>query len=153
MQAQMMISKQQIGRCGELLVQLELLRAGIESAPMTTDSGIDLVAYSGRNRKPVTIQVKTNLKPKPGGGKGKMSLGWWLADESPADVCAFVDLSSSAVWLFKTIEVAKHAQQHSSGRYQLYMYVDETVKSHSGRPVLKSQFSKYLLGSRIDEIF
>jgi len=148
-----MISKQQIGRCGELLVQFELLRSGIESAPMTTDSGIDLVAYSGRNKKPVTIQVKTNLKPKPGGGKGKLSLGWWLTDESPANVCAFVDLSTLNVWLFKTIEVAKFAQQHSSGRYQLYMYVDETVKSRSASLKLKSQFDRYLLRNRIDELF
>lgn len=36
----------QIGRCGELLVQYRLLKFGIESAPLTTDSGIDLVAYA-----------------------------------------------------------------------------------------------------------
>ena len=38
---------------------------------MTTDSGIDLVAYASTTAIPHTIQVKTNLKPKPGGGKGK----------------------------------------------------------------------------------
>jgi len=40
------LTTQQIGRLGELLVQYELLRHGIESAPMTTDAGVDLVAYS-----------------------------------------------------------------------------------------------------------
>jgi hypothetical protein len=35
-----------IGAAGELLVQYKLLKQGIDSAAMTTDSGIDLVAYS-----------------------------------------------------------------------------------------------------------
>jgi len=30
---------QQVGRCGELLVQYKLLKFGIDSAPMTTDYG------------------------------------------------------------------------------------------------------------------
>lgn len=37
-------TKSQIGRCGELLVQYHLLKLGIESAPMTTDSGVDRLA-------------------------------------------------------------------------------------------------------------
>lgn len=41
----------QIGRCGELLVQYLLLLRGIESAPMTTDSGIDLVAYAAKTEQ------------------------------------------------------------------------------------------------------
>ena len=51
-------------------MQYELLRLGIDSSPMTTDSGIDLVAYSPDKRRSFTIQVKANLAPKPGGGKG-----------------------------------------------------------------------------------
>jgi hypothetical protein len=39
----------QIGRAGELLVQEQLLLHGIESAPLTTDMGFDLVAYSAQN--------------------------------------------------------------------------------------------------------
>jgi len=42
------LATQQIGRCGELLVQYILLKHRIESAPLTTDVGIDLVAYPGR---------------------------------------------------------------------------------------------------------
>jgi hypothetical protein len=45
-----MISKQQIGKCGELLVQFNLLSDGIESSQMTTDSGVDLFAYSQRTK-------------------------------------------------------------------------------------------------------
>ncbi|SLM45109.1 hypothetical protein NSND_62542 [Nitrospira sp. ND1] len=40
------LSTAQIGKCGELLVQYRLLLLGVESAPMSTDTGIDLVAYS-----------------------------------------------------------------------------------------------------------
>jgi hypothetical protein len=35
-----------IGAAGELLVQYKLLKYGVDSAAMTTDSGIDLIAYS-----------------------------------------------------------------------------------------------------------
>jgi hypothetical protein len=59
------LRKAQIGRCGELLVQYRLLKHGIESASMTTDAGIDLVAYAPRSREAVTVQVKANLQPKP----------------------------------------------------------------------------------------
>jgi hypothetical protein len=40
----------QLGKSGELPVQYRLLGNGIESAPMTTDVGIDLVAFLGANR-------------------------------------------------------------------------------------------------------
>jgi hypothetical protein len=46
----MKLTTAQIGRAGELLVQEQLLLHGIESAPLTTDTGIDLVAYSPRRR-------------------------------------------------------------------------------------------------------
>jgi hypothetical protein len=40
----MKLTTAQIGRDGEHLVQEQLLLHGIESAPLTTDTGIDLVA-------------------------------------------------------------------------------------------------------------
>ena len=43
------------------MVQYQLLLHGIESAPMSTDTGIDLVTYSPKTATPVTVQVKTNL--------------------------------------------------------------------------------------------
>ena len=67
----MKLSTAQIGRAGELLVQYRLLLLGIDSAPMTTDAGIDLVAYAPGHQHAWTIQVKTNLRPKPSGGKGQ----------------------------------------------------------------------------------
>lgn len=69
------IRKSQIGRCGELLVQFSLLRRGVESAPMTTDTGVDLVAYAPKIARPLSIQVKTNLAAKPGRWEGKKGVG------------------------------------------------------------------------------
>lgn len=50
---------QHIGAAGGLLVQYRLLKFGIDSARLTTDSGIDLVAYAPGSSTAVTIQVKT----------------------------------------------------------------------------------------------
>lgn len=73
----------QIGAAGVLLLQYRLLKCGIDSAAMTIDDGIDLVAYSPRLNDALTVQVKTVLRPKPSGGKGKATLDWWLRDDSP----------------------------------------------------------------------
>ena len=78
------------------MVQYLLLLRGIESAPMTTDSGIDLVVYSPTTAMPATIQVKTNLRAKPGGGKDKLALDWWLPEHSALPNLSLVDLSSAA---------------------------------------------------------
>jgi hypothetical protein len=45
----MSLSTAQIGRCGELLVQYELLLRGVETAPLSTDAGVDLVAYDSHD--------------------------------------------------------------------------------------------------------
>ena len=42
----------QVGASDVLLIQYQLLKRGIESAPLTTDAGIDLVVYSSRLEKP-----------------------------------------------------------------------------------------------------
>lgn len=143
----------QIGKCGELLVSLELLKRGIESAPMTTDSGVDLVAFSPRRKKPVTIQVKTNEKPKPGGGAGSPALDWWVPDDSPADLVAFVDLSTSRVWLMAMKEVPKHAQQHPARRYHFFMYVHPDFVGRKERPARDVDFERLLLERRVDQLF
>lgn len=136
----------QIGRCGELLVQYRLLMRGVESAPMSTDNGVDLVAYAPSAAAPVTIQVKTNLQAKPGGGKGKAALDWWITEASPAQYFALVDLSSERVWLFSRDELSACAQQCSSGRFHLYMYTDEAHKPRKeGRLTHVSEFERYLL--------
>lgn len=144
----------QIGRCGELLVQYLLLSRGVESAPMSTDSGVDLVTYSPRTSHPATIQVKTNLQAKPGGGKGKAALDWWIAEGTPAQFVALVDLSSQRVWLFSREEIAALSQQQSNGRFHIYMYTDPTYRpKKSDRPAHVYEFERYLLANRAHEIF
>ena len=95
------LSNARIGRAGEPLVQYELLILGVESAPMTTDSGIDLVAHSANTQRARTIQVKANLAPKASGGKGKAALDWWFPEDSPAEIIALVDLSHRRIWCFE----------------------------------------------------
>ncbi len=144
------LTQAQIGRVGELLGQQQLLLHGIESATMTTDSGIDLVAFSPRHQDSFTIQVKANLRAKPGGGKGKPHLDWWAPDDSPADLFAFVDLESSRVWLVRNGELDQVAQQHPKGRYHFFMATDpQTVSRRDGKPVHDYDFQSCLLQNRV----
>lgn len=150
----MKLSTAQIGKCGELLVQYRLLLLGIESAPMSTDTGIDLVAYARGRKHPATIQVKANLKPKPGGGKGRAAIDWWLPDDSPAELVAFVNLESQVVWLMTHAEVQEYAQQHSGGRHHLYMYTDPAASPKKlDRPVYVYEFEGFRLENRANKLF
>lgn len=150
----MPLANAQIGRAGELLVQYRLLLLGIESAPMSTDSGIDLVAYSPKTQKPSTVQVKANLKPKPGGGKGKAALDWWVSEDSPAELIALVDLSEERLWIFGLDELSRLAQQHSGGRHHIYMYTDPKAKPRkTDKPAHVYEFQRYLLENRAHALF
>jgi hypothetical protein len=147
------ISTQKIGRLGELLVQFELLQHGIDSAPMTTDSGVDLVAYSELRGRPYTIQVKTCLKPKPAGGKGAAAIDWRIEETCPAELLALTEISTHRVWLFTKKDLVRKAQQSCKGILHIYMYTDPSAGSrgygHSGDQL----FSEFLLENRIGAIF
>jgi hypothetical protein len=146
------LTTQQIGRLGELLVQYELLRNGIESAPMTTDAGVDLVAYSEIQGRSFTIQVKTNLAPKPGGGKGAAAIDWWVSEDCPAKLYAFADVSTRRIWLFKKDELAKTAQQRSTGRFHLYMYTNRKEATSAYERHGDECFSEFLFDRKVNEI-
>jgi hypothetical protein len=137
---------------GELLVQYELLQNGIESAPMTTDAGVDLVAYSEIRGRSMTIQVKANLAPKPGGGKGAPAIDWWIAEDCPAELYALADLSTRRVWLFTKAELAFMAQQRSSGRFHLYMYTSPREPAAYARHG-DERFSEFLFDNRVSALF
>jgi hypothetical protein len=150
----MKLTTQQIGKLGELLVQYKLLLHGVESAPMTTDTGIDLVAFANKGNKVKTIQVKTQLKPTPGGGKGKPSISWWVPQNTPANLFAFVDLSADRVWLLTFKELEKLAQQKPEGRFHLYMYIDPNLKPRKrNRLIFAYEFEKYILENRVEKLF
>lgn len=151
----MKLSTAQIGKAGELLVQQQLLLHGIESAPLTTDKGIDLVAFSPKREDAVTIQVKSNLKAKGGGGqrKGKLIVDWWASQDSPAELFAFVDLERNRAWLIKKSELAALAQQHPKGRHHLFMCVDPAASPRKdGKLFFDYEFEKYLLTNRIHKL-
>lgn len=149
-----MPNKQQIGKAGELLLQYKLLLRGIESAPMTTDAGVDLVVFSSRKQEAITIQIKTNLKPKPAGGKGKLTLDWWISDNSPAQLIALTDLSTQRIWLFTMSEIHALEMQHPEGRYHVYMTIDPTLqpKRPKGR-TFDYEFEQYRLENRFHKLF
>jgi hypothetical protein len=150
----MSLSKAQIGRCGELLVQFKLLKHGIESSPLTTDVGVDLVAYSPRRQQAITVQVKTNLAPKPGGGKGKPALDWWADDKPKADIFAFVDLQWPRVWLVESSKLSTLAQQNPAGRFHLFMAVDPTQSPRKdGKKNFDYDFGEYLFENQVAKIF
>lgn len=119
---------------------------------MTTDAGIDLVAYFPGAARPITIQVKTNLGPKRGGGKGTPGLDWWLRQDSPAEYVAIVDIESSRVWLLLHSEFEKFAQQRPEGRLHLY-FSDAEVRRNRVSMSRASDYEAYLLEARISEIF
>ena len=146
------ISTVQIGRCGELLVQRRLLMSGVDSAELTTDTGIDLVAYSNRTRKSLTIQVKSNLKPVPAGGKGQLQVHWWVPVDCPANLVAFVDLSTDRIWLMTMQEIDEVAQQLSASGYHVTMYVKYLPKKTAKkRPAI--EYEKFLIENRFDKFF
>ncbi|MDG4648022.1 hypothetical protein P6F26_06165 [Roseibacterium sp. SDUM158017] len=145
------LSTAQIGRGGELLVQYRLLTLGIESAAMTTDAGVDLVAYAPGMSHALTVQVKTNLRPKPAGGRGKPALDWWLREDSPAELVALTDLSRDRVWLFRHHELDYHAQQRSSGRLHFYFYVGDANPRKGQR--VEEDFEAFRLENRVAEVF
>ena len=150
-----MDSTLQIGRCGELLVQYRLLKYGIESAPMTTDVGVDLVAYAPKCKQAVTIQVKTVRREKPAGGKGKALLDWWIRDDSPAELVAFVDLHSESIWMFRHEEVraSRLAKDRPiTGPLHFGFYIDPDYVPRS-KSYHMSMFENFRMECRIEELF
>ena len=149
----MKLTTAQIGKCGELLVQFLLLKMGIESSAMTTDSGIDLVGYSQNLGDAFTIQVKTNLKPKPGGGKGRLSINWRIPKDCPSDFAAFVDLETSRVWLMSMDEVKQLAQQQPENTLHFFMVVDpDAPKRRDGKLLHDYEFQRHLLDNAVPRL-
>lgn len=138
----------QVGRCGELLVQYMLLKYGVESAPLTTDAGIDLVAYSGIRGNPLTIQVKTSTHLGPAGDKWLL---WQIPEDCPADYIAAVDLVRNRFWLFETEEFKLISRRAAKGELRLWWSLPEY---ESGRPKRKEeQFKEYEMEAAIPKVF
>lgn len=117
----------------------------LEGAKKTNKPQITVAART--SAKPALIEVRTNFRPKPGGGKGAMALDWYVSDVSEAGWIAFVDLTSERVWLLTKNEVVQLAQQHASGRYHFYMYVDSAYDAESANHM--KHFEAWLFDNRV----
>lgn len=139
-------TSQHIGAAGELLTQYQLLKLGIDSARLTTDSGIDLVAYPPGASSATTIQVKTVERAMPAGGKGRLAIGWTFPHDTRAQLLAFVYLEIDTVWLLTAVVARDLAQQHTSaGRRSLYCYTDPETPQRGGVPLVIADLDQYLL--------
>lgn len=147
------MTTQHIGAAGELLVQYQLLKLGIDSARLTTDAGIDLVVYAPGSSSATTVQVKTNLAPKPAGGKGQLSRGWDFPHSCPAQVLALVALDADRVWLLTMVEALEMAQQHSPKSIRkLYWFLDVPTGGATGARH-ERQMENFLLPARAAAFF
>ena len=142
------LTKQQIGRCGELLVQYVLLKHGVESALLTTDQGVDLVAFHSKTQKAVTIQVKTSTHRGPADDK---HLLWEIPEGCPADYIAAVDLSRNKFWLISVEEFKLRAPHCAKGRLRLWWPLPEC--EYGRAPRREEQFKEYEMDTAIPKVF
>ncbi len=148
------LATQQIGKCGELLVQYMLLKHGVESAPLTTDPGIDLVAFPNvrvspkERRKPLTIQVKTSTHHSSAGDKWLL---WQIPEDCPADYIATVDLERNKFWLIQTEKFKNYARKTSKGRKRLWWSLPGYESSRA--KLREDNFREYEMDAAIPEVF
>jgi hypothetical protein len=83
------------GRLGELLVQCDLLDLDVDSSPMTTDTGVDLLARVPGARQALTVQVKTRTA-QLGGNRPSWTVK--KGKEALAELFAFVDPDTREIW-------------------------------------------------------
>jgi hypothetical protein len=145
---------QHIGAAGELLMQYQLLKHGIDSARLTTDSGVDLVVYSSVDARAHTVQIKTQRDPRPSGGRGPLSTGWFFPHDLRAEFLAVALLSSDRLWLFTRDEARELAQEHSARGIRQIHWLAEPATLRDGSPRRAAQdMEQYLLESRVTEFF
>lgn len=147
------LSTQQVGKCGELLVQYMLLKQGVESAPLTTDPGIDLVAFRDIKRKAVTIQVKTcNPRIERSDPEGSKWLEWWVSDKclAVANYVAAVDLNRPKCWLFSTEEFKRRGATSGEG-YRLWWYIPGHEYGRTRKT--EEKFKEYEMYTAMPKVF
>jgi len=143
------VNTHKISEAGRLLVQAKLAKAGVSCKPaLRNAAGAHFIV----GPEQITLRVATNLQPKPGGGKGSPVLEWWIDDSVQASYTALVDLSTDRVWLLETAVLRALAQQHSSGRSHIYMNVDPTVVTTTGKESHDTGFDAYLIERCIDRL-
>lgn len=70
--------------------------------------------------------------------------------DSPAEILAFVDLSTNRVWLVTREEIGELAQQHASGRHHFFLVTDPSAGERRDKPAVHDHaFQRYLLENRV----
>ena len=147
------LNTQQIGRCGELFVQYTLLRHGVDSAPMTTDPGVDLIAFRNVKQKPVTIQVKTSTHhSKQCDPSGDKWLEWRVSDKclTEVDYVAVFDFERQKCWLFSNEEFIRWGVRSGEGR-RLWWPIPEY--EYERAPRKEGQFTEFEIDNVIPKVF
>lgn len=134
------------GAAGELLVQYQLLKHEIDSARLTTDSGIDLVMYVPGTRDAITVQVKAMQKPYT---DPRARLEWGYPLNCKADWLAVVDVSRDSVWLFPVEEAIGFSGGTADGLTYLSWYIGDKRGAKYG---VESDFERYRLDNVISRI-
>jgi hypothetical protein len=151
------LTSQQIGRCGELLVQYMLLKHGVESAPLTTDPGIDLVAFPNvsafpdKRGKPVTIQVKTSTHHSEASDPMCKWLLWEIPNNCPADYIAALDFECQKSWLIPTKEFIQKATHPTKELSRLWWYIPGCEPA--GATKREGKFKEYEMDTAIPKVF
>jgi hypothetical protein len=143
------LTTQQVGRCGELFVQYELLKSGIDSAPMTTDHGVDLVALDPKSSATASIQVKTARLSHDDSSEW---VEWNMPKKCIAEYVAVIDLENEKGWLFRAHEFEEVALSTGGEGRRLWWY---TASGYQSKHIHKneSSFERYGLESSIPRIF
>ncbi|HYW10415.1 MAG TPA: hypothetical protein VE871_00620 [Longimicrobium sp.] len=140
----------QIAEAGRLLVQDQLRLEGIETDRAPARADHHLVIRAPGHLAGTTIRVQAKSEPMPGGGTGRLALNWMLDGTFTGDLIAVADLSTSRVWIFRTEEAFKRAQQHlAKGDHHLIMVTQGAGMRRSKHPaILDEHFRDALLDAR-----
>ena len=144
------LNTQQVGKCGELLVQYELLKNGVESAPMTTDYGVDLVALRAGTLKPVTIQVKASTHHL--GEASSKWLTWSMPSECKAEYVAVADVERDKGWFFSKKEFEYKAIGTKEGCW-LWRYVPKYEYKSPPTHLTEEHYKEYEIDPVVHRVF
>lgn len=144
------LGTQAIGAAGQLLVQYRLLKHGIDSARLTTDSGIDLVMYVPGTHEAHTVQVKATSTHFPYGKDSAPQLWWPFPVACKAQWLAAVDLMRDLVWLLPIDVALQVARGNSKGTTTLMWYIGE--KPTRATIPAEADLDQYMLDNMIPGI-
>src|SRR5678815_5887656 len=87
------MNTRQIADAGTVLVQNKLQKLGL-AAVRSPDRRPELVVGRPDSDRRSIVKVSTNARPKPGGGKGRLALDWWVQENVMASAVALADPST-----------------------------------------------------------